>query len=585
VDDLQPFTAVEIDYDFCSRTYGGAPCTAALGGRNTRKCFNTIRTCQDTDSFDRQTLTLRFFNGEGDSPKGGTWFPALKSVSTTSSTVNIAGNSPRLGAFGRRATITADLQDFTYHDRLTDKYQAERKSGAAQLNGFGYDPADFGTFFTNLKARWPYFVGRPMRVIYGYLKDGAVINETTRHYVIKNLVGPDDGGRVRIEGEDILALADKDRAQTPAPSQGVLAGNIGTNFAAFTLTPESIGDQYPASGRAVIGSEVIDYTRAGDVITPTARAIGGTQLSTHSQGDTFQQVLSLQGLRPDDALRLILTQDTQIDTAPIPTEKWEAETTRWLPSMRINADITKPTAVSDLVSELAVLGISVWWDDVSQEIGMKINRPTDGDVIHEFSDSNIISLRQEAREDERLTEVAFFSVQDDVTKSRTDEDNYNVVVLTVDADAKRDDRYGDTKIRKIFCRMLNGGAQSTISVLSLRLLSRFNNAPNRITLEVDARNGDVALTDVVRLRSRLVTDETGQPIETLFQVVQRREVEAGNKIELVCDEYDFDGNFAFFTQNDYPIYDTATDAQKQVGAFFSDGTNRFADGREPYVFI
>jgi hypothetical protein len=89
----------------------------------------------------------------------------------------------------------------------------------------------------------------------------------------------------------------------------------------------------------------------------------------------------------------------------------------------------------------------------------------------------------------------------------------------------------------------------------------------------------------VRLRSRLVTDETGQPIETLFQVVQRREVEAGNKIELVCDEYDFDGNFAFFTQNDYPIYDAASDAQKQSGAFFSDGTNRFADGREPYVFI
>lgn len=582
-DDLQPITILEIDYDFCSRVYGSAPCTAALGGRNVRKCFNAIKTCQDEDNFEQQTLTLRFFSGVGDAPKGATYFPALGSVSTTSSTVNIAGNNPRLGAFGRRAKVTASLQDFTYHDRLMDRYQAERVSGAAQLDAQGYDPTDVGTFFTRLKSRWPYYSGKPMRVIEGYLLNGAITQATTRHYVIKELVGPDDSGRVRIEGEDILALADK--AQTPLPSKGVLSEDVTTAATSLTLTPEGIGPEYPASGRAVIGSEVVDYTRADDVITLTARALGGTELRSHSAGDTFQEVLSLQDMRIDDALALLLTQDTTIDPAFLPLADWEAEITRWLPSLGVDVDITKPNAVSDLVSELAVLGISVWWDDVAQEIRLKANRPVDGDVIHDFDDSNIISLRQEARDDERLTEVAFFSVQDDVTKSRKDEENYNVVQLTVDADAKRPERYGDTKIRKIFCRMLNSGAQSAISVISLRLLNRFNDAPNRVTFQVDARHDNVALTDVVRLRSRMITDETGQPVERLFQVTQRRVVEAGNKIEFVCDEYDFEGNFAFITPNDYPNYAAASEAQKDGGAFFSDGTNRFADGREPYVFI
>jgi hypothetical protein len=46
---------LEVDQEFCSRTYGNAPCTAALGVTGTRKCYNTRFTCQDPANYDGST--------------------------------------------------------------------------------------------------------------------------------------------------------------------------------------------------------------------------------------------------------------------------------------------------------------------------------------------------------------------------------------------------------------------------------------------------------------------------------------------------------------------------------------------------
>jgi N-acetylneuraminic acid mutarotase len=42
-------TYVEIDVDFCSRSYGVGPCNAEIGVTGTAKCFNTLSTCQIRD--------------------------------------------------------------------------------------------------------------------------------------------------------------------------------------------------------------------------------------------------------------------------------------------------------------------------------------------------------------------------------------------------------------------------------------------------------------------------------------------------------------------------------------------------------
>lgn len=586
-DDLEPITVVEIDYDFCSRTFGSAPCTASLGGVTLRKCHNTIKTCADTDNFDRSPLTLRFCTAANQIPKGATYWPVItdRGASTTSSTVNIAGQNPNMSAFGRRATVRVQMSDFPYHDRLTDKYQSERISGVAQIDEAGYSPAERGTFFPKLRARWPYFSGKPLRVINGYIKDGQIIDAVTRHYVIKSFDGPNDSGEVSFEAEDILALADKDRAQAPNISRGTLLADIAIDATTLTLDPEAIGEEYPAEGRAVIGTEIVSYTRSGDVVTLTGRGIAGSEAATHSDGDTFQEVLFFEGERLHVAVRDLLENYTSIDTSFIPFSDWEAEVERWLPQLRIDAHFTKPTAVSKIMAEFSQLGVSFWWDDVTQTIPLKANRPVDGDVIHAFTDSAITAINLEAQDDRRLTEIGFFSVQDDPTESETDEANYNVVLLTVDAEAKSENRYGDTKLRKVFCRLLNGGAESAIRIYSIRLLQRFNTAPVRITMVVDASRGGIALTDVVRLKTRVSGDATGLSQFALYQVIKRTDLERGNKVEIVCEAYNFEGRYGFITPNDYPVFGSASESQKELGAFLADETLLFPDGSESYLLI
>ena len=63
---------------------GGSGCTATLSGENptgTRKCFNTVKTCQDKANFETETVTLRFTKDSGMIPPDIDCLPLLTSVS------------------------------------------------------------------------------------------------------------------------------------------------------------------------------------------------------------------------------------------------------------------------------------------------------------------------------------------------------------------------------------------------------------------------------------------------------------------------------------------------------------------------
>lgn len=220
----EPIQIIEIDVDGCSRTFGVGGCTAALGADGDRKCWNTWATCRKRSVFAHQKArwTLRFCEPRERLPKTATYFPVVQGVSEHSATVNIAGADPDLSAFGKRATVKVDFLDFPYHDRLTDPYWSERVSGAAQIVEPGYDPFERGSFFGKLKARWPTYATRPMRVINAWLEDdGTITDAVTRSYVITDMSGPDSDGRVSFEAADVLDLAKNDRAVAPIRARHV----------------------------------------------------------------------------------------------------------------------------------------------------------------------------------------------------------------------------------------------------------------------------------------------------------------------------------------------------------------------------
>lgn len=589
--DSEPVSWVEFDVDGCSRTFGVAPCTAALSVLVKRKCYNTFATCRDRPNFDRiaQFRTLRFCQPRSNMPKGATYFPALVSISEQSSTVNIAGSDDDMSALGRRATVRVGLVDFPYHDRLTDPYQSERVSGTAQNDEPGYDPGERGTFFARLKRRWPYYAGRPFRVINAQITGGVLTNLVTRHYVITDMTGPDDDGRVSFEASDILDLAKNEKAVAPKPSNGALFSNIGAGLPeSFTLQPTGIGNsEYPASGRALIGSEIVAYTRVGDVVTLATRGVAKSLAATHSAGDTFQQVLYVNLSRVDTLIRTLLVDYAGVTPAFVPTAKWTAEISRWLPDLLLEAHIVKPTGVSTLIGELSILGISVWWDSALQEIGLKANRPPAEDVVYALSDdANIKAISVEDRDEKRLTQIHFASVMSDPTKSNTSKENYDRLFVTPDLAQERAEAFGGARIREVLCRWLNQGNNDLIRTLSQRLLARFKTSPQHFTILLDAKDTAIGLTDVLQVTTRSAQNETGKPEVQLLQVIERSEPQPGHEIRIVAQAYQFSLRFALIGPDSLPVYSAATAQQRRTYGFIgADIEPAFTDGSDYYRIV
>lgn len=580
------FQYIEIDVDFCNLEYGTAPCQAALGVTGQRKCFNMVRGCQDIDNFDKGVKTIRYGMSVSGIPTGTVIFPWLKSVSMRSATVNISGFDKNMVGIGKRGTVSAKLMDAPHHDRGIDKYQAGRVDGTAQVDEGPYSPQDRGTHFGKLKHRFPFYAGRPMRVIDAYLDGGVITISKTRHYIITDINGPDAKGNVEIKGKDILDLADDKRAVVPKAVRGVLEADIDKVATEFTLLPAGIGDvDYPATGWGVIKSELINYTRVGDVVTIVERGVSGTSISSASAGDSFLLSFSVRRRRADLVIQDILA-IAEIDPAFIPVAKWQAEFDRWGSNLLLSADITKSEGANKLLGEIAILGISLWWDDVLQEIGLKINRPPDEDIVLDVSDNaDIKAITQFDENDKRLTEVAFFSAPTDPTKVGTDGNNFSRQYYSVDQDAKSALQYDDTKVRQIFSRWLNHGNDSLVRILSKRIVNRFRDVPVTFDITIDAET-DVSLTDVIRLSSRVNQDDTGNPVSRLMQCVAIKERRVGHENVITAQTYQFDQRYGLIAENTRGDYSSSSVDEIGRGFYIVDeNTLKFGDGTGPYVFI
>lgn len=561
-----------------------ATVSASHGGA-TEKCFNTTETCAFRTALDLEPLTLRFIEPRANLPKGSTWFPCLESVSGSSSTVNLAGANPDLAPLGKRATVSASGFDFPYHDRLVDKYAAERVTGAAQADGIGYKPEDYGTFWTKTRARWPFYAGRPIRRCTGHLVGSTLVSDTVRHFIITDMSLAN--GSWKVEGKDILDLADDKRVQAPIAVNGVLVAAMTTSDMSLTLSPAGIGDlQYPASGFGTIGSELVQYTRTADAVTILARAVSGTVLATHSIGDSFQPSFSPRRARLDDVIYDLLVNYAKINAAFIDFPAWQAEVGRWGSTVSITADITKPEGVAKLIGELAILGVSIWWDDVNQLIGLKMNRPPDLDVVKSISDRNtLIDLEIEDRDEDRINVVQFFSVISDPTKSATDANNYARQRYIVDVGAVSADEFNDTRVKEIYCRWMNHGDDAAVGILGRRYLQSFVRAPQRLKMLVDVKD-DMALADVGTINTRDIRSATGRDMQQFIQIIGRDEKIAGHRVQLTGQAYSFAGKrYAYITDNARPVYTASSDAQKARGAYFAGADGKMSDGTDGYRFI
>lgn len=247
---MKALTFIEIDVDYCSLTYGTAPCTAVLGTTGADRCYNTIATCQARAAFANAPVTLRFgVDGQALAESGIEALPYLLGFDYTPPTISLGQD------LGTRASISANFMDRPHPDTGAgfDKYLSLRAYD---------DPFNRGTFFGRFATRQKYLKGRPLRLVQGYVGQDIVDMEV-RHFLIESFTGPDRQGNYSIIAKDALKLADGDRAQAPALSLGYLASAATDTDTLITLAPSGVlNADYPTSGYLAIGGqEIVSFVR------------------------------------------------------------------------------------------------------------------------------------------------------------------------------------------------------------------------------------------------------------------------------------------------------------------------------------
>lgn len=469
---MRSLTFVEIDLPVCSLTYGVAPCTAELGVTGDAPCFNSINSCQAREAFAETTTVLRFaIEADYLAESGIDAIPSITSVGHDPSIISLGEN------LGQRASVNISFKDHRWSDTGPgyDPYVSERP----------YDPYKQGTYWGKFRARQPFLRGRGLRLIRGYL--GQTLEEMeTRHYVIESTDGPTAKGIFSIVAKDPLKLADGDRAQAPALSNGFLVSGISAAATSATLTPAGIGDEeYPSSGYAAIGGkEIVAFTRTGDVLDLTGgRAQFGTDAVEHDTQDRVQVCLYYEAEDPADIIADLLESYADVDPEWLPVSSWLDETETFLRQVYTGV-IAEPTSVHDLVSELSQqAALAIWWDEVNQEVRLQVLRQIATDAAR-WDDTSILegSLSLKEQPKKRKSRVWVYYGQVNPLEGQDDPSNYRSAAVTIDTDAEEDN--GSPAHDKIYSRWIPAFGRSIATRLGDIRLGRYSRAPRRFNYEL-----------------------------------------------------------------------------------------------------
>lgn len=446
-------------------------------------------------------------------------YPSIKSVRYGATQLRPGGK------FSVRGVVNVTLQDFAHNDINVDDYQEERS----------FNQEDQGTFFGKFKERNKFYIGRPMRVLEGYLNDPfSLDNFRTREYIIENIEGPTAEGVVRITGKDILALARNDRSKAPEASTETLRASMTSGQT--TMLPQLgegagifAGDKHVRIDDEIIA--IVSHTPT-DTLNVT-RAQGGTTAAAHNVDATIQECLTFADEPVIDVINTLLTTFANVPASFIPTADWETEESESLTGYDLTTIISSPTGVTKLLQEICEITlIDLWYSDVDQEIKLKLQTPFTTVTETWDDDDNIVadSIRVKDLNDQRLSRVLIYYGRRNFARDKMEPENYSFVNFEIEADKEGVNKYDDEKIRTIFSSWFDLSNAVQVALTSQRLLARFGITPIEVTFDIDAKDVELLQTgDVYDLNTRVIQDVNGLPKTTRFQIVETKPVNVGHK--------------------------------------------------------
>lgn len=503
MNNIKPLRFFELIIKPCSRTYGVAPCTAAIGVTGDKKCYNSPRTCQDQIHYlagDEQVI--RFVESTEDLPLNFDAIPCLTDINRRPQKVDPSES------IGVRESGTATMINFKYNDALFDPYLSDRD----------FNTYNQGTFWGKFSARWGNLQGSECRVVDGFV--GQDIDEMTRrYYVIESQSGPDSDGKTSFTFKDVLKLLDGDKAQAPQPSLGTLFAAISETDLSLTLVPAGIGSTYPASGWASMGDEAVTFTRVGDVFALT-RAVLGSKLDEHDAGETFQIGIKYTNQSPADIIYDLIANYSDTPSEYIDLTAWQNEINTNIGRL-YSGMIMTPTPIKTLLNELvSEVGLIFFTDLVAKKISIKAMRAFVPTIS--INDDMVLagSITSTPLLEKRISDVWVYYGKRNPLEKQEVKKNFRAIYAdqTQNSIVALEDL--PSSIREINSRWIETFNLPAAEAVAESIIARYEIAPRQVAFRLHP-NVQISEGQAINVSSRIFEDDEGNTApEFQCQVLQ-----------------------------------------------------------------
>jgi hypothetical protein len=563
-----PVVVVEVDLDYLD---DGGDAVAAVNDDGST-CYRTPHTTdQAADDFTATVKTRRWMTSTQRPIAELNAIPCLRSAKFQAEEAKIGSG---LSFFG---DVSIELEDFVDDDRREDPFYSHASRSAIDQRA--------GTYFAKLMARNPYWTGREVRVIEGWCTGNVwhADDAITHTYYVRDVQGP-SGGKFKLRAVGPLQLLELSKAEAPAPSEGKLFADISSGATSLTIHDATIAADYGATGHVRIGDEVIAYVRTADVMALT-RAQFGTVAEAHDEGDGIQECVRYVDEPVADIIADLLTTYGGVPAARLDLTGWALEQSSFLSLYELSALITKPEKVKDLVQGLLESAAAImWWDDDMGKLRLRAVRPTAA-VLGTWNDRFHLLAPPEVKRD-MTGRVSRADVAIELRTAELDpkaDESYRFRLVGIEQGAGADE-HGSSQVRLITSRWFTVDQIALAARASNQIVSQLRDGRQTIVAEVAAKDSTAFIGDGISVKSRDIVDRTGA-IETKRCIVVKREaVVSGSRYRYTLEIVPFSGRYAFFTADDCPVYASASDNQKDPGAFYcdTDGTGLGSDA--PYTY-
>ena len=551
-----PVELVLLHLDFCTRTFGVAPCLATG-----TPCFNTWATCRYPAAFAKTDRVYRFSSADVSLPFEGPR-PYVRNVKylPTEIKTNLTVN----------ARVTVEFVDEPDSDVDTDPYVATRGITKA-------------SFWKRMLSRNPNYKGRLIEVYEGFL--GQREEEFVKKWVGKIENVTLQGNVVKVESSDLL----KDLSKIEVPPKLDIKLLIDLPAAQTEGLTVSDVSGLDASGYVRIGDEIVRYESL-DVPTKQLKILSrghfGTVAVDHKVKDKVQKVRYFAPANPWD----ILLEMLQVD-AGIPGEYIDADSFSYAKEwpggdIVFRGIVSEPEKLDKLFFEIVDLLDAKAW--VAEDLRITVRRNIQnepGRLYYEVTDDSHIlhgSTAVDLNEKSRLSRM-FVYWHKKVLGKVDDPSSYDRLDIAVDADAE--EAYGDTSEKKLFCRWIDPvtvqeeAAESYIKNLAMRQVRRNRTAQPIIAASLGLKDGSLKTGQFVRLSTDEVVRPDGSPVRAEIYQVVKREVK-DNRIAVSLIRLS-QRKVCFIAPAGTPGYAAASDVEREYG-FVTDARGQMEDESPGY---